>query len=78
MHTSRSWMWRAGERRSHNCEVNVLERRYEENEQRRSGETRRAKISAKMVYKAPPKAYKGTMVSRNCSLYQYVIMDSYI
>lgn len=77
--TSRSWIWRTGERRSQSCDMNVVARRYGENEQRRKGETRRAKRMANMVYREAPNEYSGTTVRRNCQfLLVYEILDRYI
>lgn len=73
MWTSRSCMWRGGERRVHRWErnevfvdVDVVEgvRGKGESEQRRSGETTMAKISARTVYRAAQKEKIGTGMER--------------
>jgi hypothetical protein len=61
-------MWRTGDRRSQSCDTNVVERRYEEKEQRRRGERKREKRRANMVYRAAPNEYNGTIVRRNCQV----------
>jgi len=60
MQTSRSWMWRTGERRSHSWVRKEVLRRYGEREQRRRGEMSMAKMIAKKVYMQAAKENSGT------------------
>lgn len=76
MQTSRSWMWRTGERRSQSWVRKEVLRRYGEIEQRRTGEMSMAKMMAKKVYMQAAKENSGTGTdSRNYMSRQYEGVD---